>query len=122
MSKLTEMTIEEMLVLKPFKTNLSKTLTQLKISREKFIKEHRAKKHPIDGLIKLGLFSTKEAKTQEVNPEKFIDAYKSVLLKTSDLPAAQRNYIREVGDTVVKNTHTEMLNKEMEKKRNGKRQ
>lgn len=122
MSKLTEMTIEEMLVLKPFKTNLSKTLTQLKISREKFIKEHRAKKHPIDDLIKLGLFSTKEAKTQEVNPEKFIDAYKSVLLKTSDLPAAQRNYIREVGDTVVKNTHTEMLNKEMEKKRNGKRQ
>lgn len=122
MSKLTEMTIEEMLVLKQFKTNLSKTLTQLKISREKFIKEHRAKKHPIDDLIKLGLFSTKETKTQEVNPEKFIDAYKSVLLKTSDLPAAQRNYIREIGDTVVKNTHTEMLNKEMEKKRNGKRQ
>ena len=122
MSKLTKMTIEEMLVLKQFKTNLSKTLTQLKISREKFIKEHRAKKHPIDDLIKLGLFSTKETKTQEVNPEKFIDAYKSVLLKTSDLPAAQRNYIREIGDTVVKNTHTEMLNKEMEKKRNGKRQ
>ena len=122
MSKLTEMTIEEMLVLKPFKTNLSKTLTQLKISREKFIKERRAKKHPIDDLIKLGLFSAKEAKTQEVNPEKFIDAYKSVLLKTSDLPAAQRNYIREIGDTVVKNTHTEMLNKKMEKQRNGKRQ
>lgn len=110
MSDLTKMTVEEMLALDLFKQNLKRTLNELKISREKFCREHRAKAHPIDFLIKKGLMDSVES---------FIEVYKGVLQKTVDreeYSATKREYIQLVGDTVINQTYIQLEEAENKKK------